>query len=107
MGDVIFNKNDYKILEALIERKCTAPVASLSISQLKSITGMSLSKIRSVKDKFLLMNFIQEGSKDGNNKTFYTTEEGLKHFKLVFGFTDDDIEDMINGYKELCEDEEE
>lgn len=107
MGDVIFNKNDYKILEALIERKCTAPVASLSISQLKNITGMSLSKIRSVKDKFLLMNFIQEGSKDGNNKTFYTTDEGLKHFKLVFGFNDDDIEEMINDFRNMYEDGEE
>ena len=98
MTDVLFNKNDYKILESLIERQCNAPAASLTIKQLVNITGMSLSKVRSVKDKFLLMNFIQEGSKDSNNKTFFFTEYGLNHFKLVFGFTDDDINEIIDNF---------
>lgn len=99
MSEVLFNKNDYKILESLIERHCNAPVASLTIKQLMNITKMSLSKVRSVKDNFLMMKYIQEGSKDGNNKTFYYTDEGLNHYKLAFGFTDEDIEEMIINFE--------
>ncbi len=105
MADVLFNKNDYKILESLIERQCNAPVASLTIKQLINITGMSLSKVRSVIGKFLLMNFIQEGSKDGNNKTYFTTEDGVKHFKLVFGFNDNDIKEIVEDFNNLYEGE--
>lgn len=98
--ETIFNKNDYKVLEALIERKCNAPAASLTIKQLIKLTGMSVSKVREVKNNFLLMNFIQEGSKDSNNLTFYYTEKGLNHFKLVFGFKDEDINEMIINFEE-------
>lgn len=105
MTDILFNKNDYKVLETLIERECTTPVASLTIKQLINITEMSLSKVRSVKDNFIMMRYINEGSKDGNNKTFYVTEEGVKHYKLVFGFDDEKIDEIINDfdkkYKEL------
>lgn len=106
MTDVLFNKNDYKILESLIERQCNAPVASLTIKQLMNITGMSLSKVRSVIGKFLLMNFIKEGSKDGNNKTFFTTDEGIKHFKLAFGFDDKDIEEIVADFNNSYNEEE-
>lgn len=99
MPEVLFNKNDYKMLESLIERECNAPAASLTIKQLMRITEMSLSKIRSVKDNFILMNFIAEGSKDGNSKTYYITQQGVEHFKLVFGFDDDKINEMIDDFK--------
>lgn len=105
MTNVLFNKNDYRILEALIERQCKAPVASLTIKQLMNITGMSLSKIRSVKDNFLLMNFIQEGSKDGNSKTYYITSKGVDHFKEVFGFDDEDVDVIIENFNNNYEEE--
>ncbi|HCL4447294.1 TPA: transcriptional regulator [Clostridium botulinum] len=98
MPEVLFNKNDYKMLESLIERQCDAPAASLTIKQLMKITEMSKSKIISVKDNFLLMKFISEGAKDRNSKTYYITNEGLNHFKLVFGFTDEDINEMIDNF---------
>lgn len=98
MPDVLFNKNDYKMLEGLIERQCDAPAASLTIKQLMKITGMSLSKIRSVKDNFIIIGFIQEGSKDGNSKTYYVTEKGLEHFKRVFRFNDENINEMIEDF---------
>ena len=106
MSEVIFNKNDYKILESLIERKCNAPASSLTIKQLIKITEMSLSKIRSVIGKFILMNFIKEGSKDGNNKTYFVLEEGITHFKMVFGFTDDIINEMISDFYSSLDEEE-
>lgn len=103
MSQILFNKKDYVVLEALIERTCNSPVASLTIKQLMRITRMSLSKIRSVKNDFLLMNFILEGSKDGNNKTFYYTDEGLNHFKKVFNFSDDRIKQMQLNFEEEYE----
>lgn len=105
--EVFFNKNDYKILEALIERECNSPVASLTIKQLINITQMSLSKVRSVKDKFILTDYIQEGSKDGNEKTFFYTHEGLIHFKNIFGFADEDIENMVSDFNNKDENREE
>lgn len=99
MADILFNKNDYKILEALIERQCNTPVASLTIKQLVNITQMSLSKVRSVKDNFILMEFIKEGSKDGNNKTYFITEKGLKHFQSAFGFDNDRIDEIIQDFE--------
>lgn len=105
MSDVLFNKNDYKILETLIERECNAPAASLTIKQLMSMTGMSLSKIRSVISNFLLIGLVKEGSKDGNNKTYYCSPEGLAHFKLVFGFKDDDINEMVISFNNEYEGE--
>ena len=108
MSETIFNKNDYRILESLIERKCNAPAASLTIKQLINLTDMSQSKVRSVKNNFLLMHFIEEGSKDSNNKTFFYTEKGLNHFKSVFAFNDDDIKEMmVNFEKSLSKIEEE
>jgi DNA-binding transcriptional regulator GbsR (MarR family) len=105
MADVLFNKNDYKILEILIERRCSAPAASLTIKQLSEVSGMSLSKVRTVVNNFLLMNFVQCGSKDGNNKTFLHTEEGVKHYKLVFGFDDEKINEMISNFENEYEEE--
>lgn len=99
MADIIFNKKDYVILETLIERNCTTPVASLTIKQLMKITDMSLSKVRSVKDNFIMMEFIQEGSKDGNNKTFYVTDKGIEHYKLAFGFDDEKINQIIDDFE--------
>lgn len=100
MTDILFNKNDYKILEALIERECNSPAKSLTVKQIIKITEMSLSKVRAVISKFLLINYIQEGSKDGNSKTYYFTDEGVNHYKAVFGFSNEDVEDMISSFKE-------
>jgi len=106
MSEVIFNKNDYKILESLIERKCTAPASSLTVKQLIKITELSLSKVRSVIGKFILMDFIKEGSKDGNNKTYFALQAGITHFKMVFGFTDDVINEMISDFYSPLNEEE-
>lgn len=100
------NKRDYLILEILIERECFTPVASLSISNLINISNMSKSKVRSVKDNFIMLGYIAEGSKDGNNKTFYITSEGMEHFKLMFCFDDEKINEIIDNYKDRSREEE-
>ena len=98
MADILFNKRDYIVLEILIERNCTTPVASLTIKQLIKLTNMSSSKVRSVKDNFLMMELIAEGSKD-DNKTFYITDKGIEHYKLAFGFDDAKINEIVNDFE--------
>lgn len=107
MSENVFNKNDYKILEALIERECNCSVASLTIKQLMKITKLSVAKVRSVKNDFLLLDYIQEGSKDGNEKTFFYTVKGLDHFKNTFRFNDEDIKNMVSDFNDKDENREE
>lgn len=99
MSNILFNKNDYKVLEELIVRQCNIPVASLTIKQLMEITGMSLSKIRSVKNNFIMIGFIKEGSKDGNKKTYYITDKGIDHYKEVFDFDEEKIDKIIDEFE--------
>lgn len=89
-----FNKTDYKVLECLIAKNCMSPVASLTIKQIIEFTELSQTKIRSVINQFKLMSYIKDGSKEGNNKTYYITNEGVEHFKVAFNFNDDEIEEI-------------
>lgn len=97
--NMYFNKSDYQILEMLIYNECFSPVESLSIRQLSDLTKLSLSKIRLTIKGFLIANLIGEGTKDGNNKTYYMTELGIEHFKRVYKLTEDDLRDDIEDYK--------
>lgn len=89
-----FNKTDYKVLECLIAKGCLSPVASVTIKQIMEFTELSQTKVRAVINQFKLMNYIKDGSKEGNNKTYYITNDGIEHFKIAFNFDDIDIEEM-------------
>ena len=95
MSELLFNKSDYEILSQLINSKCFSPVISLTRKQLMELTGCSMSKIRNANKNFLMTGIIKEGTKDGNNKTYYITEEGIKHYQYVYNLSDDEIKKMI------------
>lgn len=100
---MLFNKNDYLILELLILGECTSAFKSLSTQAIIKDSKFSHVKVRQVIKSFLLSNFIMEGAKEGNNKTYYVTPEGIEHFKKVFNYTDEYINDAIYDYR--CEKE--
>lgn len=64
---------------------------------------MSHVKVQQVLKSFMLVGFIKEGTKDGNNKTYYYTEEGKEHFASAFGYDDEQIVDLIANYDDLTE----
>lgn len=99
-GRVYLNKNDYSILELIIVNECVSPWKSLTTKFIIEETGLSHVKVRQVLKTFVIMKYISEGAKDGNNKTYYATEEGINHYKQVFDYDDIDIEDLIANYKE-------
>lgn len=99
-GRVYLNKNDYSILELIIVNECVSPWKSLTTKFIIEETGLSHVKVRQVLKTFVIMRYISEGAKDGNNKTYYATEEGINHYKQVFDYDDIDIEDLIANYKE-------
>lgn len=97
---VYLNKNDYAILELIIVNECVSPWKSLTTKFIIEESGLSHVKVRQVLKTFIIMKYVSEGAKDGNNKTYYATEEGINHYKQVFGYDDYDIEDLIANYKE-------
>ena len=99
-GKVYLNKNDYSILELIIVNECVSPWKSLTTKFIIEESGLSHVKVRQVLKTFIIMKYVSEGAKDGNNKTYYATAEGINHYKQVFGYDDLDIEDLIANYKE-------
>lgn len=93
-----FNKNDYLILEAIIGNRCTTPVMSFTINQISKESNFSEIKVRLAIKSFQMYDYIKEGSKDGNTKTYYVTNEGIKHYMSVMNYDDEDIVDLINRY---------
>lgn len=100
---IYLNKNDYSILELIIATECVSPWRSLTTKFIIEYTGLSHVKVRQVLKTFILLKYVSEGAKDGNNKTFYATKEGIEHYKEVFRYDDIDIEDLIENYKEEIE----
>lgn len=98
-----FNKNDYLILEAIIGNECTTPVMSFTINQISKESNFSEIKVRLAIKSFQMYNYIKEGSKDGNNKTYYVTDEGIKHYMSVMNHDDEDIRCLINRYNNESE----
>lgn len=96
----LFNKKDYLILNELIINRCINSICSLTIEQLMNLTGFSATKVRAVVKSFLIVGYISEGSKDGNCKTYYITKQGIEHYKLQHGLTDEDIQKMIEENEE-------
>lgn len=88
MDDIVLNKNDYRMLNKLMDSECYSPMESLTLKALSESTNMSISNLRIIKSNFLLMGLIKEGAKDGNSKTYYITEKGENHVKKAFGITD-------------------
>lgn len=99
-GDVFFNKNDYSILELIIVNECISPWRSLTTKYIIDNSNLSHVKVRQVLKTFTLLKYVNEGAKDGNKKTYYATKDGIDHYKQVFGYNDEDIEDLIINYQE-------
>lgn len=91
----MFNKSDYAILELLIAGECFSPFKSLTKQHLIKETGYSHVKVQQSLKGFMLANFVKEGTKDRNNKTYFCTEEGKLHYMKIFAYTEEDIEELI------------
>lgn len=87
---ILFNKSDYTILELLYNLECNTPIQSLTVKQIISNTKLSATKTRAVIKSFLMVNYISEGSKEGNNKTYYITKIGEEHYEKTFGIVNDE-----------------
>lgn len=90
MESILFNKNDYMILDTLIKNQCYSPLESLTIKQLASITKLSIPKIRMVIKTFLLMEIVQQGAKDKISNTFFITEKGENFYNKAMGIENND-----------------
>lgn len=97
--NVNFNKNDYTILEKLIGYECKTPFRSITINYLVKFCKFSHIKIRQTIKTFQMYDFVREGSRDGNTKTYYVTDSGIEHYKEIMGYDEDDIENLIENYK--------
>lgn len=96
----MFNKNDYVILEMLIAEECNSPYKSLTKQFIIKKSKFSHVKVQQVLRSFQLVGFIKEGTKDRNNKTYYYTEEGKKHYMQVFEYSNEDIEILVENNRE-------
>lgn len=96
----IFNKNDYLILEVLIGNECSSPYKSISTTYIIEKCNYSHVKVRQVLKNFLISDFIKEGAKEGNKKTYYVTDKGISHYKTTMGYDDQDIDDLVSSYSE-------
>lgn len=84
-NNVIFNKNDYKILSHLLENECFSEIASLSIKQISTFTALSIPKVRLTLKSFLLTGIVNLGAKDGVSNTYYLTEKGIDFINNALG----------------------
>lgn len=101
-----FNKNDYIILQQLIGNECITPFRSLTIKYLVEVCKFSHIKIRQTIKTFQIYNYIKEGSRDGNTKTYYVTDLGVKHYMEIMGYDEEDISDLIEQYRNKMEEKE-
>ncbi|NFT08131.1 winged helix-turn-helix domain-containing protein [Clostridium botulinum] len=81
----MFNKNDYAILSHIYHNNYNSPVNSITTLELIDESELSSSKVRNTINEFIRSGYIIEGLKDGNNKTYYISESGTKHFEDMFG----------------------
>lgn len=94
-----FNKNDYIILETLVGNECITPFRSLTIKHLVNACKFSHIKIRQTIKTFQIYDYIKEGSRDGNTKTYYVTNLGVKHYMEVMNYNEEDISNLIEQYR--------
>ena len=99
-----FNKNDYIILESLIGNECITPFRSLTVKYLVDNCKFSHVKIRQTIKTFQIYDYVKEGSRDGNTKTYYVTNLGVKHYMEVMDYNEDDISELIEQYRNKRED---
>lgn len=95
-----FNKSDYYILDVLIGNECYSAFKSLTTQQIIQDTKLSHVKVRRTLKSFIMAGIVNEGTKDGNNKTYFVTENGKEHYMNVFKYNDDDIKDLVLDVQE-------
>lgn len=100
-----FNKNDYGILEILIGNECATPFQSLTTKYMIDKSGFSHVKIRQTIKTFKMCGFVKEGAKEGNSKTYYVTNDGVKYYMEVMNYDKGDMQDLIDSYINDEEDE--
>lgn len=74
-----FTQNDIRILRAITNSDRTKGNSKFTATTLKEIretTGFSHQKVRSTIINFLNMGYVQEGFKNGKQKTYMLTKEG-------------------------------
>ena len=72
-----YNKTDYEILYFLNDEDFNSEFKSVTIKTIIEKLKYSESKIRMAINGFLKDNYVKEGIKQGQAKTYYITEEGI------------------------------
>lgn len=98
LEDCNFNKNDFAILEILIGNECNTPFKSLTVKYLIEESKFSHIKVRQTMKSFQIYGIVKEGAKDGNNKTYYVTKEGIEYYCKIMNYNEIDLEDLITSY---------
>ena len=75
------NKNDYKLLMILDKDECNSSVKSKTAARIATEANLCGSKVRRTLNEFVNMNYVKEGMKEGNARSFYITSKGKE--KLV------------------------
>ena len=79
--------NDYRILKSIINKndksKGFSMMKGTTIKEIVANTGLSDKKVRITINKFLKEEFICEGLKNGNQKTYILTVEGFQELNKI------------------------
>jgi RIO-like serine/threonine protein kinase len=81
---VSFTQNDIRILRAITNSdrtKGNSKFTATTLKEIEEVTGFSHQKVRSTIIKFLNLGYVQEGFKNGKQKTYMLTKEGYEFLK--------------------------
>lgn len=91
------SQNDYKILQAIIDKKDKnkgiIPSNGTTKKEIIEKTALSDSKVTLTIYKFLSANYIECGLSKGNSKTYIFTEKGLREYMRFQGVDPDKDEE--------------
>ncbi len=72
------NKSEIKVLKTLQEKNIFNETASIKISKLSELTGLSYYSVRNIIKSFYVAEICCKGRRDGNSETYYLSEKGQK-----------------------------
>ena len=74
---MVLTKNDYSILNILLDNACTTALKSYTVYEIHNFTKLSLVKIRQSVSHFVKIGLMNEGLYSRKAKTYYITQDGI------------------------------
>ena len=82
-NEVVFSRNDYKILIYLYNSECFTEINALPIKNIQNNLDLSQNKIRNALKSFKNVGFVNEGATIQRAKTYYVTKMGIKKIEDI------------------------